>query len=393
MKATIRDRAALASISPIDIGAYLRNSGWSLTESWEEKASIWTKHDGSTAGDYEVMLPQQRTFRDFPERVAELLQTLEVAENRSQIEILSDMTLASADVVRIRVPNSDNADGTLAFDQGVGLIEHARDLFRAAACAAVKPKARYHSRRFDRANQYVGSLRLGQTERGSYVVTVISKVAAAMVVPDPAGTPLDVEDPFERRAIVTLARSVASAKRAASTFAASQQFSLFQDAIKDGVSSNLCDALVGLVGEDGAVRRLELSFSWSHGRPLSSPVPSQVELNGDLVPILREASRVFKELSPLEDFELVGQVITLHRHHEQAGPGRVTVEALVEDRIRNVNIEPDEASYSRAAMAHDKRLPIYCEGELAKVQRSYRLNNPRSFDLYRNDDDASATLA
>ena len=168
MKATIRDRAALASVSPIDIGTYLRSSGWALAESSEDKASVWTKRDGAGPGEYEVLLPQRREFRDFPERVAELLQTLEAAENRSQIEILS--------------------------------------------------------------------------------------------------------------------------------------------------------------------------------------------------------------------------------HHEQAGPGRVTVEALVEDRIRNVIVELDETSYSVAAMAHDKRLPIYCEGELAKIQRSYRLNNPRGFDLYRKDDDASAAV-
>ena len=392
MKAAIKDAALLANVNPLDVATYLRAGGWGILETVPQRSAIWGKRVGNET--VEVLLPLDRSLRDFAIRIGDVLATLESTEERSQLQIFGDLQTASADVIRLRVSEEDASDGTLPIDEGVALVTKARDLMVAAACATVKPRARYHSRRFDKANEYVDGLRLGQTERGSYVISVISRVTPAMnLAPGVSDQAAPIDEPFERQAVTTLTRAVAAASVAASNAAVTQDFAGFKDVIDDGVSANLCDALVGLVGDPHERQRtLELSVSWSRGRPLQfvdgvAP-PSRVKLSTDIMPVLFEASRWFKEIAPLEDFELVGQVIGTHRHHEQTGPGKITVEGVVEDRIRNVTIELTEKDYAVALEAHRDRKPVTCTGEIVKTVRSLRLNNPRGFSLYKKEDAA-----
>lgn len=390
MRASIKDAALLANVNPLDVAAYLRAGGWDIIETKPQRSAIWGKQIGTDS--IEILLPLDRSLRDFAIRIGDVLATLESAEDRSQLQIFGDLQTASADVIRLRVSDDDASDGTLPIDEGVALVSKARDLMVAAACATVKPRARYHSRRFDKANDYVDGLRLGQTERGSYVISVISRVTPAMIPPPGVGDQAPaIDEPFERQAVTTLTRAVAAASIAASNAAVTQDFAGFNEVIQSGVSANLCDALIGLVGDPGERQRtLELSVSWSRSRPLQlidgvAP-PSLVKLSADIMPVLCEASRWYKEIAPLEDFDLVGQVIGTHRHHEQAGPGRITVEAVVEDRIRNVTIELNEKDYAVALEAHRDRKPVSCTGEIVKTVRSLRLNNPRRFVLFTKED-------
>ena len=394
MKATIRDAGILANINPTDVAAYLRSNGWSIADSTPQRSSVWSKESGSETA--ELLLPLDRSLRDFTIRMGDMLSTLEAVEERSQLQIFGDLQVASADVIRLRVSDDDTSDGTVPIEEGVALVSKARDLMMAAACAAVTPRARYHSRRFDKATQYVDNLRLGQTERGSYVVTVISRVSPAITVPaSSSGEEVVIDEPFERQAVTTLTEAVSAARSAADAAVLTGRFEGFTGVVDAGVSANLCDALVGLVGDPHERRRtLELSVSWSKSRPLppalASRSPSRVLLSADIMPVLFEASRYFKEIAPLDDFEIIGQVIATHRHHEHPGPGRITVEAVVEDRVRNVTIELNERDYSVALEAHRDRFPITCTGELVKSQRSLKLNNPRSFGLYQKEDSAPA---
>jgi hypothetical protein len=60
--------------------------------------------------------------------------------------------------------------------EGVEAVHHVRGLMMAAACTAVQPRAWFRSRKPAQAEQYLRQVRLGQTEQGSYVLTVQSRV-------------------------------------------------------------------------------------------------------------------------------------------------------------------------------------------------------------------------
>lgn len=90
MKASIRDEQVLAAVHPLEFAAYLRSTGWHQTKVTNRWAT-WVKD-----GDFEIALPLTDDLGDFVSRIADALRTLEVVEDRSQLEILHDISPSSA---------------------------------------------------------------------------------------------------------------------------------------------------------------------------------------------------------------------------------------------------------------------------------------------------------
>jgi hypothetical protein len=94
MIVTVRDPEILRSLTPESVKTYLRSHHWQEQRQIEDHAALWTRH--SAAGEVlEVLLPLKPDFLDFPRRMAEVLQTLEIAEQTSQLEILSELFTAA----------------------------------------------------------------------------------------------------------------------------------------------------------------------------------------------------------------------------------------------------------------------------------------------------------
>jgi hypothetical protein len=377
MKATIRDPAILQALAPLEVAAYLRSNGWKQADRLGDKGFVWML-SRKTGDEYEILLPLRKDLRDYVYRMADALRVLEVVEERSQLEIFQDLTTIGADVFRFRSLQPDAQDGTIPIDDGVELIRHARESMLAAACSAVDPRPYYPTRKPTQAVEYLQRVRLGQTERGSYVVTLVSPVPPDLA-PDKNGqAPLDIEDPFERRANMVLARAFAAIRDAAPEALASGEFAAFERAVSQGVSANLCDAVAAMVGGGGDGRDLEVTITWSRLRPVEDEIPRRIQLSADAIPIIGEAGRIFRETSPRETFELVGVVVGLRRD-EGASIGKVTVAGVIDGALRKIQLEMGEPDYSQAVEAHKQQSVVSCEGELVRDGRSFSLRNPRSF--------------
>jgi hypothetical protein len=314
--------------------------------------------------------------------MSEVLSTLEVAEQRSQLDILTDLSFSNADVVRIRSDYGDTADGTIPLDEAVSLVEKARDAVMAAACSAIQPRPYFAPRKFDQALDYVKKVKMGQTERGSYTVTVISKVAP-ILRPEMQST--EIEEPYERRVVRTLYTGLTHVRAAADLAASTGSLDSFSQGVEYGISANLCNALVGMGGNMELPSALEFSFSWSRTRPLSHyEGPANVLISPDSLRIIEEAGRILREISPREEFELEGIVVRLDRHQAEQ-KGQVTVLGFVEERPHSVRIELGGEDYSRAVMSHKQRKPIFAIGDLIKKGRSYFLQNPHDVRVIESD--------
>jgi len=382
MKAIVSDLEALRSLKPLELVQYLRFKGWQQNNDIGSKATLWVRADGSATD--EIVLPKRRDFADFDLRMAEVLKTLAKTEARSQLDILRDVQTASADLVRLRAPARDAVDGSLAIDAAVSFVESARDLMLAAACAAIDKRSYFATRKAQQATDYLERVRMGQTERGSFVLTILSPVPPALKSEQGALFLDEPPEPYERAVTRTLARSLAAVSAAAETAAAQGDMKPFIDAVQWGVSANLCEAIVRIshVSLDEGV---DIAIAWSPSRAVGPETPNRIRLQGDAIPLIEEAARLFRETSTIDDFELQGAVIALNRP-EGAAIGRVTVAGFVESQARKVLIDLAEPDYSKAIVAHEQQAIVVCTGELMKQGRSYRLQNPRQFRL-RGDSD------
>jgi hypothetical protein len=378
MKAQIQDPETLGAIRASDLASYLRSTGWLRFREFPERMTLWRLGEGEDA--WEAAIPAPGT-RDFAEAVAQLLKVLADAEHRSQLEIFRDVSEAGSDVVRLPLADSLSGDGTLAVERGVAAIEASRDLVLAAACATVQKRPAHAGRRPAEASEYMNRVRLGQTEVGSFVLTIVSPVTPRLLSDDLLS---EEEQPFERRVLQTLASGVAAATAAAKTAATTEDLAPFRDVVEAGVSANLCESLATLVDCTTRPDGLELGISWARNRPLVAGPRTRILVPREVVPTMREAARLFRQTTPRESFELEGQVYRLERSPGERS-GRVFLNGLIDGKLRGVCLQLEDAGYQLALRAHDQRQRLACVGELVREGKSYELRNARSLMLLAPD--------
>jgi len=377
MSANVLASDALRALRPLEVASYLRVHGWRQEADLNGKGSVWLlpAEDGREEAD--ITLPLQRDLGDFALRMGDVLRTLRQVERRPEPEILQDLMTTSCDLIRVRAPSREAESGSLPLEQAVAFVERSRDLVLAAACAAITKRAYFATRKPTKATEYLSKVRMGQTERGSYVLTILSPVAPALA---PEGElPLDLEpsEPYERRVTRTLAEGLAAMEQAARGAAASGGMGGFEQAVRLGVSANLCDAVTGLSAVSPG-EGLDIRIAWSRTRPVPNTVPSRVFLGSDSMPLIQEASRLFKDTAAVEDVELQGFVTRLARGPTEIS-GEVTLEGLLDGQLRRAIVELGEGIYSQAVQAHEQRQRVACAGDLVKERGGFRLQNPRHF--------------
>ncbi|MEW6496994.1 MAG: hypothetical protein AB1589_31400 [Cyanobacteriota bacterium] len=90
MKATVRDLDILKAIQPDQVATYLQEKGWHEKRQIAEHASIWSLKSDS-GEEFQIVLPLNSEIPGFPVSMNIVLETLEIAEGRSQLEILDDL--------------------------------------------------------------------------------------------------------------------------------------------------------------------------------------------------------------------------------------------------------------------------------------------------------------
>jgi hypothetical protein len=383
VKVAVQDTATLRTLRPLEVAAYLRAKGWREEADLSGKASLWLLQHPE-GGTFDVTLPLRRSLADYTLRMEELLTTLANAEQRSQLEVLRDILTTTSDLIRVRAPSREAEDGTLPLEQAVTFVERSRDMLLAAACAAIDKRAFFAKRKPQQAMEYLGHVRMGQTEQGSFILTILSAVSPELRPSQAELLPIDPPEPYERQVTRTLMEAVAAAEGAAQRAAINGNMEPFNEAIILGVSANLCEALVGL-SDASPGQGLDIQVSWSRTRPLAAHIANRVQFDSDSIAIIAEAARHFRETAPVEDFEVEGFVTRLNRG-PTAVEGDVTVSAPVDGKMRSIVVGLGPDAYSEAVRAHDDRRTIRCVGELAKEGRGYRLVNPRHFIVVEMDD-------
>lgn len=375
MRASIRDLGVLLAIRPLDVVGFLHANGWTIASERGRSVQIWVRDD-----KYEVLVPFDRKLDGFAVLMAELLATLEVVHGRTQASLISDMRDGSVDKVRVRVDDDDLADGTIPVEVGSSVVSSARHMIWSAASSAAEPRSNYPRRRPKAATDYLRRVRLGQTEVGSFTVSVLCPVP-----PAPLHTSMlhdfgvgSGSDPFERQVTKKLMQGLDTASRLAVNFVHLGTIEALSELAHKGVSANLCDSLLRARDAVSSSGQLHVTTSWSWRRPVRDAIRDAVVFSPDDFDLIEEASRILKEFSPREEHELVGTVIRLERG-DQEFDGRITIRTFFDGGSKSVGVRLSEDPYKRAMQAHEDRSLVACLGDLVKDGNRYELVNPRVF--------------
>lgn len=367
MKAQITDMTVLHSLSPIDITSYLLSKGGLRKGAFRDVAGVW-----EYAGN-EIIVPNDRQLADYASSVATILIRLENAENRSQLEILKDIQLSGYDVVRVRNTSVEAKKGSLPIADSVKFITNTKEMLLSVACSLVSKKASYLARKPQQAEDYMKSVRFGQTEIGSFVITVLSPVGPELKSTQLTQlTLLDLpqELPYEKKVIPALHQALIATNDAAREASESQDIAPFITNIEKGITSNLCDAIVALndTAEGGFI---EVGFTLSKNRKDADFV-IPVIFDKEYTPILKEASKKIKEIEPQPDQEIIGFVVNLSRQTDDT-IGQITIQDIQPDKQRSIAVQLDDTAYSLAIQAHEQKNLVKISGTVSRQGRGYAL--------------------
>jgi hypothetical protein len=373
MKTRILDEAALGAITPAALRAYVTYEGWRKLEPFGQYSEVYAHADQRVRK--EIILPFTTDIADYASSVSGVIQTLSGVENRDEIAIYNDLTRADRDVVRVRAPGADD-DGSISIDPGVELVQHARGLLASAACAAREPRRAFHIGKIHSVEEYMRRVRLGQTEHGSFVVTLLAPVPPVLVDMQRDLWPELASEPFDRQVTRVLTQALRSVQGAIEASNRGDGLAAFTEAVSAGVSANLCEAIAAIVEQaDG----IDLSVTWARTRP--APVAAdQIAFSRSDGEILREAARQFRLLEPLRDERLLGYVTVLRRP-EAAPDGRIKIHALIDGRVKSVSTTLSPEDYAIASRANLTRQPISVTGDLERKGQRWTLVEPRDLQI------------
>jgi len=373
MKVEILDDKVFASLDTNIIERYLRTHGWTTKEVSAEGFSIWESKLKKKFA--RVWLPIDKDFLDFNEGIGRLVKDVASFEDRSQLELFEDLnTVAVGDVVRLTTYDRRNRESTtIPISEGLTLVEKAKRMATAAALSTESRQAIFSPYRPTEVAEYLASVRLGQTEKGSYKIKIISPLPIQAQLPH-------IEDvPFERRVITTLMESLDALKTVSKDAQKKgrYQFEAFREIVSHGVSANLCEALTES-DKNRYQQPIDVQVTWSTAITAPTSSIKHVDFDANVLYFVEKAGRDFREHHP-ERIILRGIVTTLKKVPKKKGriPKSIVVVGIVDDRFHTVHIDLDDpVLYDTAIDAHREEKEITFSGIIRRKGTYFSLDQP-----------------
>lgn len=369
--------SSISSITPDCMSGYLCANGWVEFEI-DDQISVW-RIEGDN--EFEILQPLKESLRDYRSRIFDALIILEKVERRSLELIASDILNFSADIIKIRIIHEDVESGSIPLDDGVALFEKARELL-VSIVRSTFTKKRYFSggKLPEEIGHYLSSMRLGQTEHGSYVVNLIAPIYTSE-----SEQVDDFKSSLTRAVTNTLSKSLSAIAESIDEYKGSNNERAFDLAVEKGVSANFCDALVGIAGGSKA-RDFEIKISMSKKEHcLEEGLKLSHSFNANIFPFIEKASEYYKDNYVIEGKLISGHVVKLTHEHD-AENGSITIDASVNGRNKHVTLDLSVQDYWKAYHAHKDHDVVEVVGDLYVSPKSAKLLNPQRFKIISSGD-------
>jgi hypothetical protein len=296
---------------------------------------------------------------------------LQDVEDRGWQYIANDIVSSTYDTFRI-VAFKGDISASLPLNDAAILLDKSLAMMSSAAQSIITQRSHFQSKRSNEVNDFLSKLRMGHTERGSFIMTIQVPIAPSFSVnlSLPGIEPSITEEPFERQVTARLCSLISEA----TTIANSPDENTLTSSVSHGMSANFFEALADMAnvcGENGA----NLDMTWASARPIQSSwnIKNSFCVKKEIVETLREAGRTLKTKIPEKSIEIGGFVIALHRD-EGAKRGTIKLDDITAEKHRVISIELNEEDYNKAIEAHKTGKIVMFKGDLIKEHRPILTN-------------------
>ena len=368
IKANIIDDGVLKNIRSRDVIFYLSKKGW-LKNREIAGTVIFDSPDDSLR----VCVPLEGGLEeDYILSMSKLISSVAIFEGHSQLDIVENFDIFSiGDIVRVRSENPlDIYGSTLPFNSLMALINNARQALLSGASltngGAGKPFL--SSRKPQKVIDYINSLRFGQTERGSYIIKVISPLPEELKESNQRTLPIVPDaSPFERVAVENTFSALHTLKEVLLETKKNGKFYFepFLERMPFGVNADLCESIICKTDKGSKMSSaIDFSVEWSPDFtiPVNLQIPERISFGTDLHPYLEKAAEEFRKKEP-EEISINGIITNLGKELVDS-EGVVSIATIVGGKIKKVRAELSIKDYQLAISAHRDELEVYAIGRL-----------------------------
>ena len=322
----------------------------------------------------QLIVGLDETFDDYAETVGEAVRKLAEFEKRSAMEVLNHLLMPPSDVLRFREVGPDTETGTLNLEQAIGVLAGTRKMLLSVAHSVLNPQ-RYHPRLSrGEADQFVQNCRMGQTERGSFVLTVVCPLDFIV------GTSI-ADDPFARKVTRGLLQSLSELERASD----GNKIDELQDQEQYPLlSANLLESLL-MLRPSTERASLYIAANWSKALPAPGDGirSSPIQLRQECFEAVEYLARRLRSVPQPKQLLFVGTVDQLRGREGENGQMEGEVVLFVQEGGETVKARAElaHADYQTAGMAHLSNEPVSFRGYLVRGPRTSRLTDVSDFRL------------
>ena len=334
---------------------YLTNHGWTLTDS-SRGIAVLRKIIGDQRN--QILLPIDRDFSDYRERVWDAIHFLVKYEGRSERDILDDIIPPKWDTLRIRIQGDHIGNGWISYLDKARIEEGIRKLLFAAARSVLDPKPYFKRLYSITAEQWMRKCRAGAAEAGSYILSVQM----------PLEEDLDSSNfPFSRKVTEHLMTSLNQ---------------LTQHPDKADVNANLCLGLAEMKPDESTIQ-FDFEMKWSADVPVNKSIPAKIQIQDRHFPAIKRLGQRLKPQTEVSKNLFVGKVFALRGEGDEDGrmSGEVILALSMDKQQVKAKVDLGAAMYALACDAHKQNLPVRVSGSLSEKSRGSDLLDVTLFEI------------
>lgn len=363
-------------INPLAIIKYISGTGW--REVAVKKPYIRVFQTGKDEDMVQVTVPLSREFRDYEYVVFDAVNKIAVIENKTVEDVVLYLLNPNTDILKIRLDRKSVEPGNILLDDAVNLFNNAKKMISAAAMDEIHP-ARFHIGRPDEnVTRFLNDCRFGQTEIGSYIISVICPFA-------------DIKEDYGYRQLSfftdeelcanSLTRKVTNRiirniLQIRNKIDAGREEDLINDAgegLESTISTNFLDALTGM-GLDEEETAVDFMVDWSPLVKNPEYQKTAVRLTSDYCEPIKEVSRKLHD-EARQSRPVIGRIESLQSlpDAEKRTEGTVKIVYIDENnRKKTVRVTLEKDDYNKAIRAHEMGNTVRVTGEFTgKNQITY----------------------
>lgn len=338
------------------IEKFLSDHDWHRLKEYDT-FSVWNLKENPTfKTDIRLPINSNNEYVDDIDLIEEAINKLAIIFN-SNFEfilqsIINKQPINSVSKISFRVISDDVKKGNIPLDEGIDLITNVKKFIENIAKATETKKTRFTSYKSKDIIDFMGTIQLGQTEIGSYLVNLHYPISQTDT--------LDNINKVEQSFSECVDNDIEIGLRTLTEIVNEDKYiNDIATLVKKGISANLCDSLIDLTGSS---RNRDVEIILHNKTKKLTPFyfdKTKISL------IEKISKKLYQDEFILDNFTVTGYVVDRHSlSGNLLEGGKISIKMSILYKMRNINIDLNTEQYYMANEAVKLACQISITGKL-----------------------------